>query len=81
MDILSTKWLSWGFWLFIISGIIWVTVLIPVQIKQAKLARQFANGGDIPERYWRLGRFWIVYGTLATVIPLANLYWMVFKPL
>ena len=81
MDFLSIKWLSWGFWLFNISGIIWITVLIPVQIKQAKMARQFANGGDIPERYWTLGRLWIIYGTLATVIPLANLYWMVFKPL
>ena len=81
MDFLNIKWLSWGFWLFNISGIIWITVLIPVQIKQAKMARQFANGGDIPERYWTLGRLWIIYGTLATVIPLANLYWMVFKPL
>ena len=81
MDFLSIKWLSWGFWLFNISGIIWITVLIPVQIKQAKMARQFANGGDIPERYWTLGRLWIIYGTLATFIPLANLYWMVFKPL
>ena len=81
MDFLSIKWLSWGFWLFNISGIIWITVLIPVQIKQAKIARQFAKGGNIPERYWKLGRLWIVFGTLATVIPLANLYWMVFKPL
>ena len=81
MDFLNIKWLSWGFWLFNISGIIWITVLIPVQIKQAKMARQFANGGDIPERYWTLGRLWIIYGTLATVIPLANLYWIVFKPL
>ena len=81
MDYLSIKWLSWGLWLFIISGIIWVTVLIPVQIMQAKLAHRFANGGNIPERYWMLGRLWIIFGTLATVIPLANLYWMVFKPL
>ena len=80
MDYLSIKWLSWGYWLFIISGIIWITILIPVQIMQAKMARRFANGGDIPERYWMLGRLWVIFGTLATIIPLANLYWMVFKP-
>jgi uncharacterized membrane protein len=80
MDYLSIKWLSWGYWLFIISGIIWVTVLIPVQIMQAKIARRFADGGDIPERYWMLGRLWNIFGILATIIPLANLYWMVFKP-
>lgn len=80
MNFLNIKWLSWGYWLFIISGIIWVTILIPVQIMQAKIARQFADGGDIPEKYWMLGRLWVIFGTLATVIPLANLYWMVFKP-
>ena len=56
-------------------------ILIPVQIIQAKTASQFAKGGNITERYWTLGRLWIVFGTLATVIPLVNLYWMVFKPL
>jgi uncharacterized membrane protein len=80
MNFLNIKWLSWGYWLFIISGIIWVTILIPVQIIQAKMARQFADGRDIPDKYWMLGRLWVIFGTLATVIPLANLYWMVFKP-
>lgn len=73
-------WLSWGYWLFIISGILWVTILIPVQIKQARLARAFENGGDIPDEYWRLGHIWIGVGTVATILPLLNLYWMVFKP-
>lgn len=81
MDYLSIRWLAWGYWLFIISGIIWAVILIPVQIKQARMARQFQNGGAIPESYWTLGRIWIVFGTLATVIPLANIYWMVFKPI
>jgi hypothetical protein len=44
------------------------------------MARHFADGGGIPQRYWRLGRWWLVFGLLATIIPLANLYWMVFKP-
>lgn len=80
MDYLSIRWLAWGYWLFIITGVIWAAVLIPVQIKQARMARQFQDGGAIPESYWRLGRVWMVFGTLATVIPLANIYWMVFKP-
>lgn len=80
MDYLHTYWLAWGTWLFIASGIIWALVLIPVQIAQEKMARQFANGGEIPARYWQLGRLWIVFGTLATLLPMINLYWMVFKP-
>jgi len=81
MDYLHTYWLAWGTWLFIASGIIWALVLIPVQIAQEKMARQFTNGGEIPARYWELGRLWIVFGTLATLLPMINLYWMVFKPI
>ena len=80
MDYKSIRWLAWGYWLFIASGVLWVTVLIPVQVKQAKLARAFGAGGTIPEQYWKLGRVWIVVGVVATLLPLANLYWMVFKP-
>lgn len=80
MDYLRTYWLAWGTWLFIASGIVWAVVLIPVQIAQERMAKQFANGGEIPARYWRLGRLWIVFGTLATLLPMINLYWMVFKP-
>lgn len=80
MDYLHTYWLAWGLWLFVASGIIWVLILLPIQIAQERMARRFANGGEIPERYWQLERLWIVFGTLATLLPLINLYWMVFKP-
>lgn len=80
MDYLGTRWLTWGMGLFISSGVIWVAILIPVQIKQARLAREFATSGNIPERYWFLGKLWIWFGTAATLLPLINIYWMVFKP-
>jgi hypothetical protein len=32
------------------------------------------------QRSWRLGRQWAIWGTVATLLPLANLYFMVFKP-
>jgi len=80
LDPVHTTWLLWGQGLFITSGLIWVAILIPIQIKQARLARRFAGGGTIPERYWRLGRQWAMWGTVGTLLPLANLYFMVFKP-
>ncbi|WP_348550679.1 DUF2269 family protein [Acidithiobacillus sp.] len=80
MDIWGTSWLEWGSGLFIASGVIWVTVLIPLQIVQARMARRFAAGGAIPARYWLLGKLWVGFGTLATVLPLFNLYWMVVRP-
>ena len=80
LDLFGETWLVWGQILFAASGLIWVAVLIPVQVKQARLARSFADGGVIPEAYWRLSRQWYFWGVLATLLPLANLYFMIFKP-
>ncbi len=80
MDVFQIRWLSWGFWLFNVSGLIWVFILIPVQIRQARMARGFADGGEIPPEYWLMSRQWQIWGTIATLLPLMNLYWMVFKP-
>ena len=73
-------WLTLGWLVFIASGVIWIGVLVPIQFMQERLARQFADRGPIPDRYWRLGRYWAIFGTIATVLPLFNLYLMVFKP-
>jgi uncharacterized membrane protein len=55
-------------------------VLIPIQYKQAKLAKQFAHGGIIPQEYWRLGRIWMAVGIIAILLPLLSVVLMVFKP-
>jgi uncharacterized membrane protein len=77
---MGARWLILGQSLLVASGVIWVAVLIPTQIAQARLARGFAEGGSIPESYWRLNQRWLIWGIVATLIPLANLYVMVFKP-
>jgi uncharacterized membrane protein len=76
----ATKWLGHGMAIFLASGLIWVAVLIPVQMKQAKMAKEFALSSEIPASYWKLCTKWNLFGLLATLIPLANLYFMVFKP-
>lgn len=73
-------WLTLGWSLFIASGVIWLTILIPIEVMQARLARGFRNGGTIPERYWRLSLLWAIFGVIATILPLINVYLMVFKP-
>ena len=75
------KWLIWGRGLFIASGIIWLTVLIPTQIKQARMAQSFANTQTIPDEYWRLSKRWQIFGAIAVLLPIANIYWIVFKPM
>jgi uncharacterized membrane protein len=34
----------------------------------------------VPQRYWKLATTWNVAGAVATLLPLANIYFMVFKP-
>lgn len=78
--VFQTLWLRWGFMLFIASGLLWVLLLIPIQVRQAHLAHQFRQGGEVPPSYWRLARRWAIFGAIATLLPLINLYLMVFKP-
>lgn len=76
----SIKWMAWGLSLFIASGLIWIIVLIPIQIILHRMANKFKTNADIPEKYWTYESIWIVLGIIATILPLINLYWMVFKP-
>lgn len=80
MDVLQIRWLSWGLWLFSATGVIWVAILMPIQVRQARMAQAFSGSGNIPPEYWRLGRQWAIWGFIATLLPLMNLYWMVAKP-
>jgi uncharacterized membrane protein len=79
-DSWSIGWIFWGRILFIISGLLWVLVLVPVQIKQAKLASAFADGSPIPEQYWKLNRIWMSVGSMAVLLPLIVVAIMVLKP-
>ncbi len=81
MDFFAIRWMAWGLGLFYASGIIWVTILIPIQFKQARMAREFENQNAVPEDYFRLCRWWNLSGILAAVLLLCNIYWMVYKPL
>lgn len=74
MDPLRDDWLVWSEVQFAIAGMIWLLLLVPIQIRQARLARSFAGGGEIPEAYFRLGRTWMIWGLVATV-PLVGAMW------
>ena len=76
---ISTPWIAWGTALFAASGVIWIAILIPLQMKLARLAKGFASAREIPETYWRLERWWGVFGSVATLLPLINIVLMVFK--
>jgi uncharacterized membrane protein len=74
------SWLSWSVVWFVVAGLLWLTLLIPLQIRQYRAAKLFAESGEIPESYWRDANRWIMIGLIATVPLLIILYLMVVKP-
>ena len=79
MSLLRIPWLLWSQVLFLASGLIWLFILVPIQVKQARLARRFGDAGSVDAAYRRLSRRWIQWGVAATVPLIAALYLMVAK--
>ena len=79
-DLVTTRWLLWSQLCFLVAGMIWLLIIVPIQWRQARLAREFAGGGVIPEAYRRDSRRWLVWGLIST-LPLVTALWlMVAKP-
>ena len=76
----NVHWIFWGLSLFIASGVIWLVVLIPLQIKLHRIASMFSKSEIIPQQYWIYEGIWATFGIIATVLPFVTLYFMVFKP-
>nr|WP_310522723.1 DUF2269 domain-containing protein [Polymorphobacter sp.] len=80
IDPFGERWLVWSQMLFVIAGLIWLGLLVPIQIRQARVAKSFAAGGAVPEGYRRDSRRWIVWGLVGTVPLVAATWLMVAKP-
>jgi uncharacterized membrane protein len=78
MDVLRDDWLVWSEAMFVAAGAVWLLVLVPIQVRQARMARGFARGSPIPEAYRRLGRRWIAWGLVAT-LPLLAATWLMLR--
>ena len=83
-DLWATRWLFWSQILFASAGVIWLAIIVPIQRRQARMARAFAagNGGEgvVPAAYRRESRRWLAWGLVSTVPLVAALWLMVAKP-
>lgn len=72
-------WMLWSQVGFVVAGLIWLFLIVPIQIKQARLAKAFGPD-DVGEEYRQLSRRWLTWGLISTV-PLVVATWlMVVKP-
>jgi uncharacterized membrane protein len=81
LPLLRTGWIAWTLVLFGISGAVFGLRVAPLQRRLRDLATAGAAGGAFDfDAYHRLAARWEVWGTVATVTPLAGLALMVLKP-
>ena len=80
LPLTGPAWLVIGQLLFAVSGLIWLGVLVPIQIRQARMARSMTHGSALPAQYRRDSRNWLIWGIVATVPLVAAIYVMVAKP-
>ncbi|WP_295389081.1 DUF2269 family protein [uncultured Thiodictyon sp.] len=81
LALFTTPWLVLGQLMLAVAGAVWLGILVPIQIRQARWAQDFAIIGEVPAAYRKDSRTWLVWGLLSTVPLLAGLYWMVAKPM
>ena len=74
----SQAWITWSYMLFGLSGLIWALVLVPIQLRQRVLLKQFQT---ITPEYLKLSRIWQISGAVATIVPLPIVYLMIVKGL
>ena len=72
-------WLLWSQANFIAAGLIWLFILVPIQVKQGKLAQHF-TGKDVGDEYRALSTRWIIWGLISTVPLIAATWLMIAKP-
>jgi uncharacterized membrane protein len=73
-------WMIWSQALFLIAGLLWMFLIVPSQMRMTRLARAFVPGEPVPWAYWRESRWWMLWGSIATVPLTVAVYVMIAKP-
>lgn len=76
---LASPWILASLSLFLLAGLCWLPV-VWLQIDMRQMSdRAVALGEALPERYWRLARYWFWLGVPAFVAMVLVVVLMVFK--
>jgi len=75
------NWLTVSLAVFGATGLLWAGVLIPLQRAMIRHSEASIRSGTLNEAYRKASRLWAVFGTAATLLPIAVLVLMISKPL
>ncbi|MDH3196882.1 MAG: DUF2269 domain-containing protein, partial [Candidatus Krumholzibacteria bacterium] len=77
---IKAAWIFIALGLFVVAGVVWVGVLVPLQRRLVAVAEETSGAEPVPAAYDALVKRWFRWGGVATLLPLASLALMVFKP-
>jgi uncharacterized membrane protein len=77
---LSSFWILAGLIVVVVSGVVFMARVGPVQKQMLGVAETGVSGQMDWVRYERLSRRWNLWGTVATVLPIIALVLMIWKP-
>lgn len=77
----NAAWAEVALALFVLSGVIWGAGLLRLQKRMIRMtAEAVESGGGLDEPILGVLRRWMMWGGIATLLPLAALVLMIFKP-
>ncbi|SFF26036.1 transcriptional regulator, TetR family [Paenibacillus algorifonticola] len=79
-SVFAWNWLGISYGLFILSGVIWMIVLLPLQNKMIRQGQLSYEQNTMTNKIILASRNWNFYGILATLTPIASMILMVWKP-
>lgn len=74
------NWVTVSLGLFALTGLLWIAILLPLQLKMVRYSKQSVSQGVISQPYRQVYRYWTIVGSVATLIPIFILYLMTVKP-
>lgn len=77
----GASWAELSLALLVLSGILWVAVLIPQQKRMGVLGREAVQfEAPLPDAFYAALKRWMMWGGIATLLPTAALVLMVYRP-
>jgi uncharacterized membrane protein len=77
----GASWAELALALFLLSGLIWGVVLLPLQRRMVRITQEAVQMRvGLSDDFYSVLTKWNVFGGMATLLPLVALYLMVFKP-
>ena len=81
LPLLRTMWIAGGLGLFIITGVVFMARVAPIQRQMRDLARSSTDPASFDwPGYQKLSRAWAIWGSIALLAPALAAALMVFKP-